>query len=107
MCDMARKGESDERFERLLRALGYAVLKLQKRNGTPDAQGVRLTEIRFKLDADNRTSVLVILKGDGGDGPVVGFAGGPDMETAVLSAAAKIEGGGVRWREDRPWPGPA
>lgn len=102
---MTRNGEADVRFERTLRALGFAVLNLQKANEKAGRDGVRVTDIRFKLDADNRTSVLVILKGVREEEALVGFTGGPDLEVAVLSAAGKLSAGAVRWREDRPYGG--
>ena len=100
---MGRRQEADEKFEKLLRALGYAVLRLQKANGESGPDAVRVTDVRFKLDADSRTSVLVILKGVVDGSGVVAFAGGPNLETAVLAVGGKLAGGGLKWREDRPW----
>lgn len=100
---MGRKTEADERFERTLRALGFAVLRLQKANETAGEDGVRVTDLRFKLDADAGTSVLAVVKGVRGQEELVAFTGGPDLETAVLSLGKKVQAGGLRWREDRPW----
>lgn len=99
------RSEADARWERLLRALGLAVLTLQKHAGDGTVGDVALTEIRFRLDADNRTSVLVILKGYGQDGLRVGFVGALDLESAVIAAAKALAAGVVRWREDRPYSG--
>jgi hypothetical protein len=100
---MARQGEAEERFSKLLRALGYAVLRMQRSSEDHDDLEVRLTDVRFKLDADNRTSVLVVLKGLQGRELVVGFVGGPDLESAVLAAGKALAGNAVRWRQDRPY----
>lgn len=106
MQAMGRQSGADARFEKRLRALGFAVVGLQNAHDRVKDEGVRLTDLRFKLDADNRTSVLVILKGEGGEGPLVGFTGGLDLETAVLSAWGKVKAKTVHWRIDRPWPAP-
>lgn len=101
--DMGKQGTADGRFERLLRQIGYAVLRLQRENTDTRNSGVRVTDVRFKLDADNRTSVLVILKGVADDGEKVAFVGGPDLESAVIAVGKRLEGETLRWREDRPW----
>ncbi len=100
---VGRKQEYDERFEKLVRALGFAVMNLQKANTRAEPGVVRVTDIRFKLDADNRTSVLVVVKGVRGGEQLVGFTGGTDLESAVLALGGKLTGQTVRWREDRPW----
>lgn len=100
---MGRQTDDDGRFEKLVRALGFAVMNLQKANVRTGAGVVRVTEIRLKLDQDNRTSVLVIVKGVRGGEAVVGFVGGIDLEAAILSLAGKLTSRTVRWREDRPW----
>lgn len=101
--EMGHKQDFDKRFEKLVRALGFAVMNLQKASELPGEDGVRVTEIRLKLDADNRTSVLVVVKGIDDEGAVVGFTGGRDLEAAVLSLEGRLKAGTMRWREDRPW----
>lgn len=100
---MGHKEDYDERFEKQVRALGFAVLNLQKANEKPGEDGSRITDIRFKLDADSRTSVLVVIKAESEGDAVVGFAGGPDLATAILSTGSKLARGVMKWREDRPW----
>lgn len=95
--------EGDQRFEKLLRGIGFAVLNVQKASLTDPREGVELREVRFKLDADHRTSVLVICKGVGADGDLVAFTGAPDMETAMLALGKALAGGTLKWREDRPF----
>lgn len=102
---MARRSDGDQRFEAQLRAIGFALLRLQQANGGDGVEEPRVTDIRFKLDADNRTSVLVVLKGVQEGQVMVAFAGGPDLETAVIAVGKKVAGGALRWREDRPWQG--
>lgn len=102
---MGDRTTADERFERQLRALGYALLRLQKSSEDVKAGEVRVFELRAKLDADNRTSVLLIVKGVRDGTPVVAFVGGPDLETAVISLSKKLMGDAVRWRDDPPWGG--
>lgn len=96
----------DERFEKQLRGLGYAVLRIQGASEGGDLGAVRLVEVRAKLDADNRTSVLLILKGVLDGEQQVAFVGGPDFETAVFTLGKKLAGEGLRWRYDPPWDAP-
>ena len=99
------RSEGDERFDKLLRGLGYAVLGIQKEGDEERNPSILLTEVRFKLGADNRTSVLVVIKGRAGDGAVVAFLGTPSLETAVLALGKSLKAGSLRWREDRPYGG--
>lgn len=102
---MGRQSEADERFQKLVRALGFAVLRIQKLNEVAGEDGVRVTDLSFKLDADNRTSVLVVVKGTAEGAAVVGFVGADSMESAVLALSKRLVGGSVKWREDLPWKG--
>lgn len=97
--------ENDQRWEKELRALGLAVYEVQGRTGDGFKGQVELTEVRFKLDADHRTSVLVVVKGERGDERLVGFCGGPSLSAAVHALRKKLVAGAMRWREDRPWQG--
>lgn len=102
---MAKLGTAEQRFEKQLRALGYAVLRIQRANNVDEKTGVRVTDVRIKLDADNRTSVLVILKGVSEEGARVAFVGGGDLEGAVIAVGKRLSGEALKWREDRPWEG--
>lgn len=99
---MARS-EGDARFDKLLRSLGFAVLRLERSGPGGEAEGVELTEVRFKLDADNRTSVLVICKGTEEGQQLVAFVGGPDLSTAMIAVGKALAGRALKWREDRPY----
>lgn len=99
------KADYDDRYEKHLRAGGVANQVLA-REGTTAARGsVVLYEVRVKLDADEGTSCLAILKGTREDGLVVGFVGAPDYETVMIAVGKKLAKDAVRWREDRPWRG--
>ena len=100
---MGRQSDGDKWFESHLRALGYSVLGLAKMSDLAQNPDMVLDEVRFKLDADNRTSVLVVLKAHRGGDSLVGFVGAPDLATAVLAVSKKLAAGRVKWREDRPW----
>lgn len=102
---MGHKSDGDEAWERLLRACGMGVQAIWREAGERGLRGVLLTEVRFKLDADDGTSVLAILKGIEGDEQLVAFVGGPDLPTVVLSIQKKLAAVGLRWREDRPFEG--
>lgn len=102
VADM-NKRELDQAFENELRALGASVVTLDT-EGTSRARGsVVLYDLRFKLDADEGTSVLAVLKGVRDGQALVGFVGAPDLKTCVLATAKKLRADAVRWREDRPW----
>lgn len=97
------KSEADVAWEKLLRACGHAVVALSRDSGDGALGSVKLTEVRFKLDADDGTSVLGILKGVAAEGRVITFVGGPDLPSVVLAIGKKIRADVLRWREDRPF----
>lgn len=101
---MARN-ELDEQWEKRIRSLGLAVMEVERHQADGAAGGPELTELRYQLEADNRTSVLLILKARGENGGLVGFVGGSTLSDVLLSSAKKLRAGAVRWREDRPWSG--
>ena len=93
----------DRDWDKLCMSVGRALFLLQHWAGEETPKGVVLTSIKFKLDADNGTSVLAILQGASEDGEVVAFVGGLDLTTTVQAAARKLRGAAVRWRENKPW----
>ncbi len=95
--------QGDEHWEKELRAAGIALHHLKRHAEGGNGSSPMLTEVRLKLDADEGTSVLMILKATGSEGSLVAFVGGADMVSVILSAAKKIVAGVLRWREDRPW----
>lgn len=98
---MARRQVDD--WESYVSAVGVAIMHLNRHAVNGPAEGPSLTGINIKLDADNRTSVLVVLKAVEGEEKLVGFVGGPDLPTAIIAAGKKVAADVVRWREDRPW----
>lgn len=97
------KCEMDTAWEKRMRALAYAVLALEQANSDEGAGPVRVTECRCLLDRDNRTSVLLIVKGLRGDEKLVAFVGGLALTDALLALVKKLRAGALGWREDRPW----
>lgn len=97
------QSEGDKNWERVLRATGVAIQRLMRHTEAGAAAGPSLTEVRFKLEADEGTSVLAVLKARGQKGDLVGFVGGTDLASTILSIAKKLQHDKVRWRVDRPW----
>jgi len=95
--------ELDTKWGKTVRALGYAILALERDAGQDHHTQYQLTDLRFKLDADNGTSVLVVVKGTGEEGPMVAFTGGFDLSSALLSLYKKLKGSTLKWRVDRPY----
>lgn len=94
---------ADKSWEKKLRRLGLDIEYLNAET-SPDYDGdERITEIRFKCDADADTSVLVVIKATRGGEKLVAFIGGVDMESALLACVRKMRAGGLKYREDRPW----
>lgn len=93
----------EEQWARHLAAVGRSVELLDRESDPAVAGGVLLYEVRFKLDADEGTSCLAILKGTSEAGNRVGFVGGADLASTLIATARKIGAGAVKWREDRPW----
>lgn len=97
------KHELEEIWEKRLRSLGMAIAQIGRHTADGSAEGPELTELRFQLEADNRTSVLLVVKARGQESDLVGFVGGPDLPSALLSLGKKLAAGAIKWREDRPW----
>lgn len=102
---MGRKMDGDGEWEKKLRALGLAVMRLQMWAEEGEDRTNVLQSLRFKLDADGGTGVLLIMKGVDESGQRIAFVGGLDLSTTVLAAARALRADVVRWREDKPWSG--
>lgn len=99
---MARETRGLE-WDRFVRRIGFALLQLERYTPGGVSDVVELTELRFKLDADNRTSVLCVVKAVVAGEHMVGFVGAGDLSATVVALAKKVVAGNVRWREDRPY----
>lgn len=97
------RNDADEAWEKALRTAGLALEAIWREHGPHRQGGVQVSEVRFKLDADEDTSVLCVLKGEGEGGKLIAFVGGLDLKTTAIAAAKKLGRGVLRWREDRPW----
>ena len=97
--------DGDVAWEKLVRAFGLSVIAVTQASSITDSQSVVLTEVRAKLHADNRTSVLLIIKATRGDDALVAFVGDSSFGGALLSLRKKLAAGSLKWREDRPWGG--
>lgn len=97
------KAEYEALWEKRLRSVGVAVVRLEKPPRGTVEQKVTLTEVRFKLDADNGTSVLAVVKGRRGAEKLVAFAGGSTLTEVLMALGKKLEKGVLKWREDRPY----
>lgn len=62
-----------------------------------------VTSIRVLLPGGGRGDVLVVVKARRGDENYVGFVGGPDLVTALLTWKKKEIGEGLRFRREVPW----
>lgn len=98
-----REAGLDRQYEKRLRRLGLSLETIQVSGTDEGVGGIRITDVRFKLDADGDTGVLVILKAREGADKLVAFVGGLSMTDVVIATAKKLSTGALRWREDRPW----
>lgn len=95
--------DGDAEWEKLVRAAGYAVVAVSHAGEREDGAGLRLTEVKAKLDADNRTSVLLVIKATRGDDSLIAFVGDSSLVGAFITLKKRLKAGGLKWREDRPW----
>lgn len=102
---MARNAKAEQAYMTRMVRVGECIALVDKASDENGLEDVVLDEVRVKLDADNRTSVLLIVKGHDDDGRLVAFIGGPDAETALYALGRKLASGGLSWREDRPFGG--
>lgn len=90
-------------WDKYVRRLGLSLLHLGRSAPGGEGEGPTILDLRFKLDHDNRTSVLLVMKAEGESDTLVGFIGGHDLATVVIAAAKKVRAGAVNWRRDVPW----
>lgn len=102
---MAKKMDPSTKWESDLRAIGIAIRHLERLANVQVPGEVVVYDVRFKLDADNGTSVLAIVKGRRDDEKLISFVGGLDLGTVVMAVGKKIAHGGLSWRIDVPWKG--
>ncbi|MCK4627303.1 MAG: hypothetical protein KAV00_18465 [Phycisphaerae bacterium] len=64
-----------------------------------------VTSIRIMCDGESRGDVLLVVKARMGGQAYVGFVGGLDVMTALLTWRKKELGAGLKFREEKPWGG--
>jgi hypothetical protein len=100
---MGKQFDYEAEWERRLRAVGVGIAHISRLTSVDDNTARRLTEVRFKLDADSGTSVLAIVKAVEPAGRIIAFCGGPTLTDTVISLGKKLAADALRWREDIPW----
>ena len=103
------KGDDDklysDRWDRMGRRLLHASTAVARMFVKPEVFVCTLTSIRVKFPQDDMSPFMVVLKGEGDEGPVVAFYQADTYEDAVTGAVLAYEAKSLKWREDRPWGG--
>lgn len=99
------KHDYEVAWEKRLRALGVSAERVDQAAAGDGLEGRTLYDIRFQLDADNGSGVLVIVKSRSASGKEVGFVGGSTFTEALLSVGKRLARESLKWREDKPWDG--
>lgn len=81
----------------------FTLEQLERLAEGDDSSRITLTGVKFKLDADGGTSVLLVLQGFREEREYVAFVGGYDMISCLLTLRRKLQKNRIGWRESRPW----
>ena len=76
---------------------------LDEGKGCKAIEGGMVTSVRMLLPAGDRTDVLLVVKASKGPESYIGFVGGLDVMTAMLTWLKKEQGAGLAFRADVPW----
>jgi hypothetical protein len=100
---MSRAADLEREHNRSMQAAGEALWScdLMAADGGPG--DIRLDSVKVKLDADNRTSVLLVLSGSSSEGEFVAFVGGLTAVTAFQALRKQYLAKRIRWRPSIPW----
>lgn len=91
----------EELFDRELRALGYAATFLNRYNDGEECGGVVITGMSIRLDADEGTSTLAVLRGFNSEGRFVAFVGASSFSDCLLAVGKRCKAEALRWRPDQ------
>ena len=100
-----RDGELEQVWTKRVSAIGEFMESIGKGRGVTGVPQGRVTRVTLRYPTEDRPEALVVVKVSGKDGDVVGFVGGLDVGTALLTWRAKDGAQGLKWRVDRPWSG--
>ncbi|MCK4627327.1 MAG: hypothetical protein KAV00_18590 [Phycisphaerae bacterium] len=100
-----RNGELEQAWTKRVSAIGEFIEAVGNGRGTTGLPGGVVTRVTLRYPTEDRPEALVVVKVSAEDGDHVGFVGGLDIGTALLTWRAKDGVKGLKWREDRPWSG--
>lgn len=98
-----RKVDAEAKWMRRLENIGSMVEMLDSEQGCKALAGSVLVEVKVLCDQERRGDVLVIVTARVGDEKYVGFCGGPDIGTALLTWRKKEGGEGLSFRKHVPY----
>lgn len=98
-----RDAEREARWLKRAQGIGEFLEATGEGRGAKGVEGGRVVRLTIRYPTGDNPEVLLVVKVQGKGGDFVGFVGGLDVGTAVLTWRAKDGGKGLKWREDRPW----
>ena len=98
-----RDAELDKLWMKKLTAVAHMVMAIDAGAGCKGLEEGRLTSIKFLLPSQERGDCLLVIKAVDEHGDHVGFVGGPDVATILLTWRKKEAAQGLTYREDAPY----
>lgn len=98
-----RAADLEKAWTKRMVRVGEWVAYLSTEGRLPGLEGAQLDEIRIRWGQPHRTDVLLVIKASVEEQRYVAFVGALTVADAMLAWRAKKMGGGLRWREDRPF----
>jgi len=104
---MARDVGREQQWMKRLAAVGEWLEAVENGHGTEGLHEASIRDIRIRLASESDPGVLIIVRAFDDRGKWVGFVGGLDACTALLTWRQKDRSGGLKWSVDKPWDGGA
>lgn len=98
-----RKAEAERKWIQRLERAGGMFEAVDSGGGCKRMPGAEVETIRIRTACGDRDGALVVVKARIDGELWVGFVGGPDVVTALLTWYKKEQGTGLSFREDRPY----
>lgn len=100
-----RATELERQWTAKMVRIAEMIALLDEGQGMSTLPGASMDSVRILCPGESRADALIIVKASVGSAQWVGFVGGLDIQTALLTWRKKELSVGLTYREDKPWEG--